>query len=73
MDAAVHYLVGPEEPDWALAVEMDPDDDAATRRKLFGQAAESKTLVAGYHFPSPGLGRIVEMGNAWRFVPMQTA
>ena len=73
MDAAVHYLVGPEEPDWALAVEMDPDAAAATRRRLFKEAAEQKLLVAGYHFPFPGIGRIVEQGAAWRFVPIQTA
>ncbi len=73
MDAAVHYLVGPQEPDWALAVEMAPDIAAATRRKLFRTAADSKTLVAGYHFPFPGIGRIIETGDAWRFVPMQVA
>ncbi len=73
MDAAVHHLVGPEEPDWALAVEMDPDAAAATRRRLFAQAADSGMLVAGYHFPFPGVGRIVEMGNVWRFVPAHTA
>ena len=73
MDAAVHYLIGPEVPDWALAVEMDPDAAAATRRRLFKQAAEDKLLVAGYHFPFPGVGRIVEQGSAWRYVPIQTA
>jgi len=73
VDVAVHYLVGPEEPDWALAVELDPDQAQATRRSLFKQAAEEKLLVAAYHFPFPGIGRIVEMENAWRFVPMATA
>lgn len=73
MDTAVHYLVGPEEPDWALGVEMDPKAAAATRRRLFKQAAEEKLLVAGYHFPFPGVGRIIEQGPSWRYVPMQTA
>lgn len=73
MDAAVHYLVGPEQPDWALAVEMDQQLAAETRRRLFKQAAEEKLLVAGYHFPFPGIGRIVDQGPSWRFVPMQTA
>ena len=73
MDAAVHYLVGPEEPDWALAVEMDQKGAAATRRQLFKQAHDERLLVAGYHFPFPGIGRIVEQGSSWRFVPMQTA
>lgn len=73
MDAAVHYLVGPEEPDWALAVEMDPDAAAKTRRRLFAMAADRGMLVAGYHFPFPGIGRVVAMDKAWRFVPVQTA
>ena len=73
MDAAVHYLVGPEEPDWALGVEMDQTAAADTRRKLFKQAAEQNLLVAGYHFPFPGIGRIIPQEDAWRFVPMQTA
>jgi len=73
MDAAVHYLVGPEEPDWALGVEMDPGAAAATRRRLFADAADNRALVAGYHFPFPGIGRIVQMNRAWRFVPVQTA
>ena len=62
-----------KQPDWALAVEMDQKAAAATRRRLFKQAAEEKLLVAGYHFPFPGIGRIVEQGASWRFVPMQTA
>lgn len=69
----MHYLVGPEEPDWALGVEMDMDAAAATWRKLFARAADEKLMVAGYHFPFPGVGVIVEQGNAWRFVPVQTA
>ena len=73
MDAAVHYLVGPEEPDWALAVEMDQTAAADTRRKLFKQASEENILVAGYHFPFPGIGKIIPQNNAWRFVPVQTA
>ena len=73
MDAAVHYLVGPEQPDWAIAVEMDPEAAAATRRRLFEEAVDRKLLVAGYHFPFPGVGQIVEQGAAWRFVPIQTA
>lgn len=73
MDTAVHYLVGPEEPDWALAVEMDQIAAANTRRTLFKQAADQNLLVAGYHFPFPGIGKIVSHQNAWRFVPIQTA
>lgn len=73
MDTAVHYLVGTEEPDWALAVEMDQPLAAETRRRLFRRAADDQLLVAGYHFPFPGIGRIVEQGRSWRFVPIQVS
>ncbi|RMH46652.1 MAG: MBL fold metallo-hydrolase [Alphaproteobacteria bacterium] len=70
VDAAVHWLVGPEEPEWALAVEMDPTAAVATRRKLFGMAAARHLPVIGYHFPFPGIGMVVEEGAGWRFVPV---
>nr|MBX2878320.1 hypothetical protein [Granulosicoccus sp.] len=73
MDTAVHYLVGTEQPDWALAVELDADMAAATRNKLFKQAVDQQLLVAGYHFPFPGIGRLVKQNSGWRYVPIQTA
>lgn len=73
MDTAVHYLAGLEHPDWIVALEMDHQAAADTRRRLFALAADEKMLVAGYHFPFPGIGRIFKHSNGWRFVPMQTA
>lgn len=73
VDAAVHFLVGPEEPDWSLAVEMDPEAAVKTRRRLFSMAADDNLMVAGYHFPFPGIGKVVAQDNAWRFVPIPTA
>lgn len=69
VDAAVHWLVGPEEPEWSLAVEMDPAAAATTRRKLFSEAAAKHMTVIGYHFPFPGIGVVVEQDAGWRFVP----
>jgi len=71
MDTAVHHLIGPEEPDWAAGVELDPETAAATRHRLFRLAAEEQILVAGYHYPFPGVGRIVASGKMWRYVPVQ--
>lgn len=70
VDAAVHWLVGPEEPEWALAVEMDPVAAVATRKKLFSEAAAKHLTVIGYHFPFPGIGVVIEQGAGWRFVPL---
>lgn len=73
MDTAVHYLAGLEYPDWGVALEMNHDAAAETRRRLFKLAADEKMLVAGYHFPFPGVGRIFRHKSGWRFVPMHTA
>lgn len=73
MDTAVHHLIGLERPDWQVSVEMKHGEAVDTRRRLLKRAADEKLLVAGYHFPFPGIGRIVEFGSGWRFVPMHTA
>ena len=58
IDTSVHYIVGTNEPTWALGIEQDPDAALETRTRLFGMAADENLLVAGYHFPFPGVGRM---------------
>jgi hypothetical protein len=40
-----------------------------TRRRLFDRAVSYKSLVTGYHFPFPAVGRIVPDGADYTFVP----
>lgn len=74
IDAAVHYIVGTNEPTWALGIEHDPKAAVETRRKLFGMAVEENLLVAGYHFPFPGIGRmsLKDDGN-YLYTPVSVA
>jgi glyoxylase-like metal-dependent hydrolase (beta-lactamase superfamily II) len=56
-------------PDWRMIFDLAPDKAAATRRQLLERAAKEKTLVHGYHLPFPGLGYVVQEGEAWRWQP----
>jgi glyoxylase-like metal-dependent hydrolase (beta-lactamase superfamily II) len=56
-----------EHPDWFLAADNWPAWTAVTRQTLFDRAADENLLVATYHFPFPGLGRVTkdEIGWTW--------
>jgi glyoxylase-like metal-dependent hydrolase (beta-lactamase superfamily II) len=56
-------------PDWHNIFENDPDTAQATRRRIYNMVAAEKILVAGYHFPFPGVGYVENDGSAYRFLP----
>jgi glyoxylase-like metal-dependent hydrolase (beta-lactamase superfamily II) len=58
-----------EEPGWFAAVDMLPDQLVAARRALLGRAAAEQCRVIAFHFPFPGLGRVLPKGAAWRWEP----
>lgn len=63
----MHHPVQCAEPDWNSCFCVEPALSAATRREFLTTHAETPTLVMPAHFPTPGAGRIVEAGGAWRF------
>ena len=73
IDTSVHYIVGTNEPEWALGIEHDPAQAVETRRKLFTMAAEQNLLVAGYHFPFPGIGRMSVNGDGFLYTPVSVS
>ena len=73
IDTSVHYIVGTNEPTWALGIEYDAAQAVETRRKLFGMAAEQNLLVAGYHFPFPGIGRLSVNGEGYLYTPVSVS
>ncbi len=70
VDTSVHYLAGLEHPDWSVGADLDKPLAIKTRKRLLAEAAETQTLVAGYHFPFPGVGRVMRYGDGFRYVPM---
>lgn len=56
-----------EYPEWCAAVDLVPEQLVATRQKLLNRAATEQALVLAFHFPFPGLGRVVPKGEAWQW------
>ncbi len=57
-------------PDWHVAFDIDPVQAVATRRRFYDMAAAEKTLIAGFHFAFPSLGRVEKDGAGYRLVPI---
>ena len=70
-DAALHPIQL-EHPEWYAVVDFTPDQVVATRWRLLNRAAAQKALVLAFHFPFPGLGRIIQKGEGWQWQPMET-
>ena len=69
---AVLHPIHLEQPQWCAAVDFDPDQVVATRRRLLSRAAAEKALVLAFHFPFPGMGHVVQKGEGWKWQPTET-
>jgi len=61
-----------EQPEWHAAVDFDPKQVQATRRRILTMAATEKALVLCFHFPFPGLGHVSQSGDTCRWQPIRT-
>lgn len=68
-DALTHAVVSFTEPTWRWGSDLDWQQAASTRSRLLDRLASSKAMLAGYHLPWPGLGRVERNGTSYRFVP----
>ncbi len=64
---AIHQPFQLAAPAHSPHIDEDPAQSARSRLGLLQKAAASKCLLLGYHFPFPGLGRVVETdaGYVW--------
>jgi glyoxylase-like metal-dependent hydrolase (beta-lactamase superfamily II) len=69
---AVLHPIQLEQPEWHAAVDLDPEQVEATRRRLLNRAAAERTLVLAFHFPFPGLGHVVRKGPTWEWQAIET-
>ena len=67
-DAFIHPI-HLEQPEWHMAVDISPADNVFTREQLLGKAGGEKILVHAFHFPFPGLGRIVKIEGGYQWQP----
>ncbi|NQW11672.1 MAG: MBL fold metallo-hydrolase [Alphaproteobacteria bacterium] len=68
-DAANHYVVSLQRPEWHVRFDMDKAGAVSARKKLFGMIAADKIPFTGYHMPFPNVGYVEPMGAGFRYVP----
>ncbi len=68
-DAALHPI-HLAQPGWYSIVDIAPDQALATRRRLLDWAVAENALVQAFHFPFPGLGYVIQKGDAWQWQPI---
>ena len=68
-DAVANHHVALTHPAVETGQDQDPALAAETRVSLLNALAESGAQVVGFHFPHPGVGRIVRDGDGFAFVP----
>lgn len=67
-DLAYHPVVNVDRP-WRPGPDRDPAAALAARRSLFDRAAADRIPVLGFHFPFPGIGRLLKTETGYAWVP----
>ncbi|WP_342317156.1 MBL fold metallo-hydrolase [Lysobacter sp. FW306-1B-D06B] len=68
-DAAHHYVVSVQRPQWKIEYDQDAPKAEAARRALLQRVADENLRVYAVHFPFPGLGHVKAQGDAFVWVP----
>jgi glyoxylase-like metal-dependent hydrolase (beta-lactamase superfamily II) len=66
-DAAHHFVVSVQKPEWNIAFDGDAATSAASRRALIEKSAADGQRVYGVHFPFPGIGKFTQRGDHFVF------
>lgn len=70
-DVAHYPALFVRNPDWQVQFDMNPEQARTTRRALLTQLTKEESLVGGYHFPLPAIGRLHASGNGFDWVPVK--
>ncbi len=68
-DLAYHPVVNVDRP-WMPGPDRDKETALASRRRIFDMAAADRLLVLGFHYPFPGLGRMLKTDSGYAWVPV---
>ncbi|MEM1400078.1 MAG: MBL fold metallo-hydrolase [Pseudomonadota bacterium] len=68
-DAANHYVLSLQKPDWEVRFDIDKAAAAAARKELFGMIAADGVPFIGYHMPFPSVGYVEPMDGGFRYSP----
>ncbi|MEM7269591.1 MAG: MBL fold metallo-hydrolase [Pseudomonadota bacterium] len=68
-DAANHYVLSMQRPDWYFGFDADKEGAVASRKKLLGMIAADKIPFTGYHLPFPAVGYLSAKGDGFEYEP----
>ncbi|HEV7229227.1 MBL fold metallo-hydrolase [Brevundimonas sp.] len=67
-DMAHHHVISVQRPDWRIQFDADAPTAQASRKAVFGRAADENLKVYAVHFPFPGVGRVRREGETFVWV-----
>ena len=67
-DLAYHPVVNIDRP-WLPGPDRDKETALSSRRRIFDMAAADRIPVLGFHFPFPGLGRMLKTDGGYAWIP----
>jgi glyoxylase-like metal-dependent hydrolase (beta-lactamase superfamily II) len=62
----IHHPIQFNDPGLVSPFDVDNDAAVATRRRVFGDYADTPTLIIGTHFAGPTAGKLVRDGDGYR-------
>lgn len=69
-DTVNHYIASLRRPEWHVQFDMDKDEAARTRARVFDMLATQRVPFIGYHMPFPAAGYVEKLDVGYRFVPV---
>ncbi|MCF7698925.1 MBL fold metallo-hydrolase [Loktanella sp. M215] len=69
-DCIANHHIAFARPDWPNGSDQDTATAVATRTALLEQLADADTVFAGFHLPTPGIGRAKRLGETYEFVAL---
>jgi len=68
-DCAHHQVASLARPDWHCVFDVDNENAAATRKRIYEMAAGERIAVSGYHMPFPSIGYVERLpGSGYRWL-----
>ena len=71
-DTVLHPILM-EHPEWSPSFDLMAEQAAATKRRILDRAAADQVLALAFHFPFPGLGLVLPIGDAWQWQPIDAS
>jgi glyoxylase-like metal-dependent hydrolase (beta-lactamase superfamily II) len=68
-DCAHHQIASLARPAWHALFDMDKEQGAATRKRIYAMAATDRIAIIGYHLPFPSVGFIEQAETGYRWIP----